>query len=225
MYKFIIAFLLSISTVTAQESAICKIKNPTGRTQGSAVMVHKVKELDGYYLGLAATAFHVVARRENEWLYPIDGPQFTVIHSDGSTVAGVSAAVNDYDNDISLIWLTCPNHIPIVKLHDNSNLGKINLGYEQDNKINVIFQGYGMGEFMTHRGPFSFRHKNDLYSDAIVTPGQSGGAMWIDGELAGIISHGIDDFDKPHGAVWPATCVNSELIPPMIRRALANPPK
>jgi S1-C subfamily serine protease len=222
MLKYIIAFLLLCGSAHGQEESIIRLYNPVTEMQGSAVIISKVREYDTYYLALASTAYHIVADKEDQ---VIPGSPFIGVFNDETQARDISCAVFSKKDDIALVWLMCPNYIPPVQLADNSYIKQIDMGYNPERKVRASFIGYGHGYFMRHHGYVSFIKDNFITSDAIVTPGQSGGAMFVGGKLAGVIGGGHADYDAPNGAVWPAICANSNLIPGMIRQALENPPK
>lgn len=229
--KFLIAFLFLCGTVLGQQYSVCKVENDASGMQGSAVMVYKHKSFDDHYLGLAATAVHVVSVPTAEFTNGVisltdkmdQKPKLTVIYYNGKIVKKAFAAAWDTEHDLALIWTTCPNNIPIVDMHDNSILTNMTDFYKPCDRIKTSFYGYGAGEFNVNAGYFSFVNKGWLTSDSIITPGQSGGGMFIDDKLAGIICYGDQKFNEK--TVWPAHCANANLIPGLIKRALMHPPK
>lgn len=215
-----ILLLLVLCSPVLGSSPVFKLLGPDG--QGSGVIVYKVRQAEGGKLSLAATAQHVLCRSDGETVNT--EPVFAAEFDNGLRSNRVSYAAQDKQHDLALVWLICPEDIPQADIAATSRLlPVINDELQPAGKVTAEFVGYGHGSLRMNRGKASFRYKGVIQSDATLLGGQSGGGMFIDGKLAGIISGGYEWFKSDSKPVtWPARCADAELIPGLIQQALST---
>lgn len=217
----IFAFTISSCFVFADEAmdlGIAKIVRPDG-SLGTAFAVANPK--DNLYL--FATALHVVTDDKDKVMM---SPVFKLIFSDvDKEDLSVMANVSTYDkeSDIAVLWAYMPKSINTMeltnlydKIPENTKIYK-----PMEKKIEATFLGYANGSWYKTNGTVSIKDRNQIYSDSIVIPGQSGGPMVVNGKVAGVISGGsmwLENNDKI-SITWPTRCGSSTVLFKLIEQA------
>lgn len=224
MTRFLLVFLFLTAPVFAQPQSVFMLNGPHG--QGSAVLVHKCTDRAdkaGNCVSLAATAMHVLKAQDGVTLVP--GPVYTGVFQNGMVSHRINYAIGDDAIDLALVWLQSPESVPVAELADTEKLLPIvddKFESKPGDGLIASFWGYGTGKLRETKGRTSFRHGGRVQSDSILFSGQSGGGMFVDGKLVGIISGGMQwhaNEGKPT-VTWPARCADASRIKPLIIEAL-----
>lgn len=232
MLRFLTILLLLSGSALGQELSVVKLSSPAG--QGSGVVVRKVRAVEGGDLSLIATARHVLLDRSET--YVVTQPIFTAEYMNGQQSGRISYAHENVKADLALVWAVVPTETPVAEIADTPTLlseidDTLEPGKTQATNLQAEFIGFALGDFRRNIGRPSFRHEGLIQSDATLIGGQSGGGMFINGKLVGIISGGNQWYRKNgrRTVTWPARCADAALIPPMIESAVrvleASPPQ
>jgi hypothetical protein len=120
----------------------------------------------GDYIGHVLTAYHVVSADQ----------RIRVVFRDGTIVSGVVVATTIPDDDVALLRMVVPaaiRPIPIAR------------GVAQRTAAKLHGLKSGVTDAVVLR-----QNRGQVYLDGLVSPGDSGGAVIVDGELVGVISGG-----------------------------------
>ncbi len=175
-----------------------------GFGSGVVIAVDKSRPINGGYVGLIATARHVVidCAKNNKIKIEFDGLQV----SGGCKVIAWS---NERD-DVALVECVVPEGIEAMPIEDTP------LRYQQE----FEFAGYGnrtRRERIRHFKGEAARPTDSrkLYADESFVPGDSGGAAFVDGVVVGICNGGCiwwKESGDPQNMTWPARLSQSTTL-------------
>lgn len=185
--KTLLIWLALAFPVLAQSESVAKVLIPDG-SSGSCVVIQKIKQSEGGWLGIAATAWHVVVNHKTG--VPYEG--LKTEYKNGRT-ASCYAILFDKESDTAIICVWIPDEIPVVEMADPTN--------------DVTLHGYPFGQIGELRGKYLRTFGDSHFCDILVAPGFSGGGVFnSDQKLCGIISGGwfwIQNTDSGKTATWP----------------------
>ena len=186
--------------------------------RGSGVIVNKTEEehpeKKDFFKAEIITATHVIE----------DASEIRVMYQGGGEhSAEIEVAMDPQEGDIAILTTYVPKHVPSIEIN-NSALESLSEG------DTVYLMGYGHSEkeeldIESPRyfvGKFKHRNSETLAVDALVTGGDSGGAILNqNGELLGIISGGsawydrkimVNDKEKTVKFTWPTRAGHVKLL-------------
>jgi hypothetical protein len=176
---FLLASLFSC-LVQSQEQSIVEVLEANGHACGRAVIVRDL----GGGLALAITANHVAEVFS-------DSNPFRVRYRDGRVGKDCSVIQALPDRDIAILKVWKPEGVPAVEMSD---------------EIGVETYTFDRGWFR-QSFPLSIRQRSFDYYDFCPQPGESGGGVFSDGRLVGVVAGGWfwlerKDIDEP-AKTWP----------------------
>jgi hypothetical protein len=222
MRTFIWYILLMVSALgqtSPEQLGIARLETPSGAS-GSAVLIAHVDT----GLALYATAAHVVIEGDSP-TGPIPmAPVFKLFHADGTVSKNANVSVYDRDVDLAVLWARdVPTAaVPLEMIDTKQYFAPITLNY-QPPRHTVMLWGYGFRKWTQTDGYASIATDKRILSDLIGIPGQSGGALVLNGRLAGILSGGHDWYKDTEGKgniTWPARCGSVDALRPLVLQAL-----
>ena len=198
--------------------------------RGSGVIVNKTEEEHSekkdFFKAEIITATHVIE----------DASEIRVMYQGGGEhSAEVEVSVDFHKGDIAILTTYVPKHVPSIKINNDAleslseddTVYLMGYGHSEEEELDIESPRYFVGKF---------KHQNSdtMAVDALVTGGDSGGAILNqNGELLGIISGGsawynrkimANDKEKTVKFTWPTRAGHVRLLHKMrfgniIRRA------
>ncbi len=164
---------------------------------GSVIDVAKDEIEDGWRYGLVATANHVVDSSTG----------IKVKYENGKSSSNCTVLRRDERADVALIWCKVPSGIVPIAVGDEP--------IEEGDTLNFV--GKFRRKFSGDASPLIF---NDVaWSDVVVIPGDSGGAVILKGKLVGVISGGMQWAPNPPQRTWPCRTSNLAALKKLIKAA------
>jgi hypothetical protein len=158
---------------------------------------------DTLYLG---TAYHVVEVNGNS---VHQGNAYTVENDLIKDIPKAKVVAVDFKADLAVLRTTTTRKftiLPLATVEGMKDVNKIGFAYRPSDK-EVFGFGYANGDWMKTFGKLCFADKNQVYSNGISVPGQSGGPATLDNKIIGVISGGNEWYrDDQHPEVnvtWP----------------------
>lgn len=201
------AFILSVaivlmvaSNVVAQLWAVQVIDTNTGGWgSGTVVAVHD-EVRDGWRYGIVATASHVTESRSG----------IKIVFENGKSSSKCSVIERDRQNDIALVRCLVPEGARAVAISDVSA--------KEGDKISFV--GRGRRKFSGEVSCLAF--PNEIWSDVVFMPGDSGGSVLLDGKLVGVISGGLMWSPNEPQRTWPGRSNNTQPLKAIYDRAMRS---
>ena len=187
-FMLILAMLLVSVQLHAQEWACRVIDGDAGWGSGSVVMVSPTVDKDGNREALILTANHVAERSVG----------ISIEFQGKGRIEGAKVVVRDAFHDTMVILAKIDGGIKPVPLGKRPAV-------EGDE---ITFVGKNFRKFEGTASPLSFADR--VWVDTVVIPGDSGGAVLLDGCLIGVVSGGLDWTPNSPRRTWP--CRASNLV-------------
>ncbi|MEM8678957.1 MAG: serine protease [Planctomycetota bacterium] len=202
------------SPLGQHHNSIVRVTVDKAVATGVLVRVNRDKPAKGGYEGYVLTAAHVFDfDRETRGI--------KVTYPNGRRSKDCKPRYLDKDNDLALLWVWVPEQtVPAEFAHDQATRGDA-----------LEFSGLGGGVKLTSLRNFQAvasdpTDDNMIYADVSLLPGDSGGPIFKDGKLVGIISGGWfwwDDQRRRSPEVtrqitWPARAANLGAIQSLLGR-------
>lgn len=194
--KAFVLFLLLSAASYAQDS-VARLVNPDG-SSGSCVLLEKTNQLEDGWIGLAVTASHVVKGVAT----------FRVEYNTGRKSGGCFTLVDNKEADLAIIRVWAPDDVEPAQLHEGDIQGE------------VVFIGYPSEGRGRTAGRFLRLLDKNVFSDAVLRPGYSGGGAFSGGKLVGCISGGwLWLREENRQVTWPARAGSYAEIARMLEEA------
>lgn len=203
----LIALLAVPCPLLAQRHSVAKVHCPGG-SSGSCVLISQDTESNDGYIGMAATAYHVVADDDGNLLADL-----VVEYEGGSKSTAVILSTNK-KFDLAIIRVWSPKSAKPAEINPACCRGK------------VVAMGYPFGKYGEEKGEWLRAVEYWAMCDMLVHPGHSGGGLFQDGKLVGIISGGwlwLRDGREP--CTWPTRGGSTSMLQEMIASLQAKPRK
>lgn len=205
--------------IDPQINGVFRISAPGG-AQGTCFAI---KQTEGtLYLG---TAFHAVESKNGN-IYM--GYAYSIENDTIKNLSKAKVVAVDIKADLAVVSLPTRqkfNILPLVSVERMEKVRKIGFAYVPS-QYSVTFYGYGSGFWLETSGILSFAYADNVYSDGVVAPGQSGGPAVVEGQVIGVISGGnqwydaIEDKEKP--VTWPARLGSARRLQEILDWAIKN---
>lgn len=170
--------------------------------QGTAFVIDQ----DGEALYLA-TAFHVV---ESQGGAIYSGAAYTLDNDTIKDMPKVTVVATDAKADLAVVKCKTTRKfkpLALAFVEDMADIDKVGFSYTPSNK-RIEFFGYASGVWTKTSGRLSFAYDQQVFSDATMAPGQSGGPAVSDGRIVGVNSGGSGwysaDEQRDRDVTWPA---------------------
>ena len=181
----------------AQEWSV-EILDPSGAMgMGSVVKVDDKVLSDGWRYAIIVTADHVVDADKD----------IQIRFENGKSAKKCSVIGRNKKSDVALVWGKVPDGTNPVEVSDEY--------IEEGDEIRFV--GRYRRAFRGGASPLCFQ--NEAWLDAVVIPGDSGGAVLLDGKLAGVISGGLLWAPNPPQRTWPTRTCNIKPIIDLLEEA------
>ena len=216
-----ILVLISITSdlfaIDPTKNGIFRIYTPDG-AQGTAVVIHQDDKITYY-----GTAWHVVALGETSNKTVYAGYAYKLGNDATDDIPQAKVTNVDFDADIALLESPTGKHkYTVLPLSPVDGVSTIGAEYAPST-VRASFIGFASGKLRKTSGIVSFVHSNEVYSDAVVMPGMSGGAMILDDKIVGIISGGSAWYpaeDGKRNVTWPARCGAGSRLKQMLESVI-----
>lgn len=199
MRRFMLILAISLVSVQlhAQEWACRVIDGDAGWGSGSVVMVSPTVDEDGKREALILTANHVANRSRG----------ISIEFEGKSRIDNATVVVRDAFHDIIVILAKIDGEIKPVPLGKRAAI-------EGDE---ITFVGKDFRKFKGTASPLSWADR--VWIDAVVIPGDSGGAVLLDGGLIGVVSGGLDWTPNSPRRTWPCRASNLTAVSNLLELA------
>lgn len=200
MKTFFLLLTLLASQACAQQQSVAMLTEPSGGT-GSCVIVEREQDSDGGYVGLAVTAYHITGDSVNS--------KFKVLYFNGRSCSDARLLATESRSDLAVIRTWVPLEIPVATIAAEDGYGVVEIiGYPfgQPGKLNGV-------KLRT----IECWHMSDIE----VNPGFSGGGVFRNQQLVGVISGGWFWLKDCNGkqATWPTRSGGLDAIKGIIAKA------
>lgn len=178
------------SIVTITSNLPDKQNNAILEAVGTGVVIGKKEDKGDGYLGYVATAYHVVQNGFNIRIKFFNG-----VESKDAVVLGDAATHILYaESDVAILLAWIPKEVKPVEIGEVLELSD-----------ELLLVGKPK-VFREYKGKLLKRNKHKIYIDAEVSPGDSGGPIFKDDKLVGIISGGWFWLERTDETLrtWPA---------------------
>lgn len=200
MMRTLIFFLSLCMPCMAQKSSVAKVHVSGGIA--SCVIIEKERRVKDGFVGYALTSYHVVCKGDPNSSSGI-AKSFFVEHIDGTISKDCSVAAIDSEADLAMIKIWMPESSEPAKISENISSGPIET------------HGFGYGKYGVDKGSFLKTFSWWSFFDASCQPGDSGGGVFQNGELVGVISGGWERHATPGGSLpeyWPVKSTSADSI-------------
>ena len=191
MKRFVLSLAVALLLAVKLQAQMWSVEVFDGNSMGMGSVIHiDDKTLDnGWHYAIVATANHVVDNSSG----------LRVKFENGKSSSNCTVISRNSKSDIALIRCLAP---PSAESIDVSGEPA-----EEGDKLDYV------GRFRRHfSGQVScLVYDGELWSDVVIYPGDSGGAVILDGKIIGCISGGLRWSDNQPQRTWP--CRSSNLQP------------
>jgi len=189
-FMLILALLLVSVQLHAQEWACRVIDGDAGYGSGSVVMVSPTVDKAGHREALILTANHVCGRSSG----------ISVEFKGKGRFEDAKVVVRDAFHDTMVIIAKIDGEIKPVPIAERYAV--------EGDKISFVGKNYRT--FDGTASPLSFNDR--IWIDAVVIPGDSGGAVLLDGCLIGVVSGGLEWTPSGPQRTWPCRASNLNAV-------------
>jgi hypothetical protein len=191
MIRFATFLLVSLVSVIglAQEWAV-QIKANGAMGMGSLVKVDDKEAQQGWRYAIVATASHVVLNSNN----------IVIEFENGTKSRNCKVLQRDVQNDLALVWCLAPTELNPVEISENQ--------IEEGDQVSFV--GKNKRQFSGRASCLSF--DKECWTDVVVMPGDSGGAVLKDKKIVGVISGGMKWTPNPPQRTWPCRSSNLQVL-------------
>ena len=165
---------------------------------GSVIAVSHSVDAEGWKEGLIITANHVVERNDDGIRVRYENRKEAV---EGKVVA------RDRDSDVAVVAIKVPGEVDAVGIAT------------RDIKEGDLIEFVGRNRRKYSGEASILCYPNQSWMDAVAMPGDSGGAVLLDGRLAGVISGGVLWAPNEPQRTWPTRACNTDVTVKVIKKA------
>lgn len=191
MKRFVLSFVIGLVFATNLMAQMWSVEVFDGPAMGMGSVIHiDDKTLDnGWHYAIVATADHVVENSKG----------IRVKFENGRSSSNCTVISRNKQADLALIRCLVPPDAEVIEVGSEEA--------EEGDTLDYV------GRFRRHfSGDVScLVYKGELWSDVVVYPGDSGGAVILEGKIIGCISGGLRWADNNPQRTWP--CRSNNLIP------------